>query len=109
MSEKTQILSKKIAEGRDIVLRHSTYRHYKGGIYRVDKVVFDTNAEEVAVLYYRIAGPDFNKNAEEGIIFSRPISDFAGMVEVPGRAANYKFIRRFTPVKQVHTTTWEDK
>lgn len=46
----------------------SLYRHYKGGLYYVEKIVFNTETEEEMVVYHAI------DNKEKG--YARPVEVF---------------------------------
>lgn len=52
------------------------FQHYKGGVYKVLDAVFDSSADEFALLYERVAGPHFNERNEAGIMFTRTIREF---------------------------------
>jgi hypothetical protein len=94
---KTADLSAKLESARELDLVGNTFRHYKGGVYTVDDLVIDTDDGSVRVLYYRVAGPDFNLEAELDIRFVRPIGEFVGLHE--GKP-------RFQRVRRVET--WVD-
>jgi len=78
---KTQILREELAKYEHYCMCR-LYKHYKGGIYKTVGVVWDTNAEEVAVQYSRIDGPEYDWSIPEcDIIFTRPVSDFESILE----------------------------
>lgn len=82
-----------------------TFRHYKGGIYKVEGVVWLTEGEVVGVVYFRIDGPGYDRCAnEKEIKFVRPFAEFTGTVSLRVRGAP-KRQPRFAPAVKVER--WE--
>ena len=59
-------------EARKAIPVGSVWLHKKGGTYMVIGAGYDTENGRANIHYYRIAGPDFNEQAEIGIVFDRP-------------------------------------
>lgn len=73
---RTQILNEELRQARERVQLGTTYKHKKGGIYRVTGHAVDTDTGKVRVRYRRVAGPDFDKFREADIEFVRSIDEF---------------------------------
>lgn len=63
--------------------RPGVYRHHKGKLYRVDKVVRHSETEEELVVYQQLYG-DYGW-------WARPASMFLGTVEIDGPPATKRF------------------
>jgi len=98
MNVKTFQLNQALRIARLAYRRDSTWRHYKGGVYSVIGVCFDANADEVAISYKRIDGPDFDIFAEDYIEFTRTVSDW-NKPTADGQP-------RFVEVRKVTTEEW---
>lgn len=73
MTNKTEDIQKALLATTAKYL-HKTFSHYKGGVYKIVGVYFDSVSDEPAVLYERVDGMHFNQFAEAGIQFGRPVS-----------------------------------
>lgn len=74
-------------------LAHKYWKHYKGGVYSVEGIAFDTAAGEATVIYRRIDGPNFDMFTESEIKYTRLYSEWLSTVEVDGVTQ-----QRFVPV-----------
>ena len=52
---------------------HGVYRHFKGGMYIVEDVAYDSESEQALVLYRALYG--------EGRLWARPVEMFLGEVD----------------------------
>lgn len=110
MTSKTQELLEKLSNAHSLIPIKSTWKHYKGGIYRVKNFVISTIDGEVSVLYHRIDGPDFDVWAEQEIEYARPLSEWFEKIDVeridsrPG-GLNREMVSRFQRVWKVER--WE--
>lgn len=57
-----------------------TFQHYRGGVYKVLGVVFDTFHDAPALRYCRVDGMHFNQKAESQIEFTRLLEDWEAEV-----------------------------
>lgn len=73
---RTAILNEELRQARQLVQLGTTYKHKKGGVYRVTGHVIDTDTGKVRVRYRRVAGPDFDAFREADIEFARSIEEF---------------------------------
>jgi len=73
---RTAILNDELRQARERVQLGTTYKHKKGGVYRVTGHAIDSDTGKVRVRYRRIAGPDFDKFREADIEFVRPVDEF---------------------------------
>lgn len=80
MHIKTQSI-KDALDSTSVKYSGKTYKHYKGGVYKITGVYFDTVLDEPGLLYERVDGMHFNQLAESGITFGRPISVFESLTE----------------------------
>lgn len=107
--------TKEINEQRDEAFRaltqHGhTYRHYKGGIYRVLALDYDTEADGEAVVdclrvrYSRIDGPNFSLT-EGNVTFTRPYSMWFDAVDPQPKVAGFSQSVRFVACQKVER--WE--
>lgn len=65
---------------------HGLYRHFKGGMYIVEDVAFDSETETQLVLYRALYG--------EGRLWARPLEMFLSEVDVnkyPDASQKYRF------------------
>lgn len=65
---------------------HGVYRHFKGGMYIVEDVAFDSETETQLVLYRALYG--------EGRLWARPLEMFLSEVDVnkyPDASQKYRF------------------
>lgn len=65
---------------------HGLYRHFKGGMYIVEDVAFDSETETQLVLYRALYG--------EGYLWARPLEMFLSEVDVnkyPDASQKYRF------------------
>lgn len=65
---------------------HGLYRHFKGGMYIVEDVAFDSETEAQLVLYRALYG--------EGYLWARPLEMFLSEVDVnkyPDASQKYRF------------------
>jgi hypothetical protein len=83
------------------------WKHYKGGVYRVDDVVFDTAIDDVSILYFRIGGPGFDASLEGDILFARPLNEWFDTIEVDVDGTTHCY-QRFIPVKAVQVTEYRE-
>lgn len=74
-----------------------TWRHYKGGVYRVEKLLTDSNTNEIVVGYTSL---DW-ESGFGSIIFTRPLSEWFDEVE-PGT-------QRFCRVRNIPVYATEDE
>lgn len=79
-------------------VKRVVYKHYKGEIYEVLGVVFNTETEEVDIRYKRIGGPGYNYAYGEFYIeYVRPYKQWFEDVEPePGT-----FVPRFQKVRKI--------
>lgn len=75
----------------------STWKHYKGGIYRINDFVVDTDDGSIRVLYNRLAGPNFDIAIDPAITYARPFKEWFEDVESEPKT----FIPRFERVQRV--------
>lgn len=71
------------------------WRHYKGGLYKVDGFEIDTDDESIRVRYHRIGGPGFLRGAEDRITWSRPLREWLETVGDTPRFEPAYFIQRY--------------
>ena len=69
------------------------YKHYKGGIYKVVGVYFDSTTDQPALLYQRIEGMHFDMMAESDIKFGRTVSEFEELVGLKDDIKVPRFVR----------------
>lgn len=81
MSLKTSELQAMLRPLRDHYVGR-TYQHYRGGVYKVLGVVFDTFHDKPAIRYARVDGMHFNQLAEADIEFTRLLEDWESSVSV---------------------------
>ena len=74
-----------------------TWRHYKGGLYRVEELLIDCNTNEIIIGYTSL---DWESGLES-FRFTRPLSEWFDEVE-PG-------IQRFSRVRNVSVYVTEDE
>jgi hypothetical protein len=95
MKKDSRELARMIASGHSRIPAGTTWRHYKGGIYRVNGFIVNTDTDNLMIKYNRIDGPDFEPVTEQYIEFARPIGEwFDDVEESPG-----VFVPRFKQVK----------
>lgn len=82
-----------------------TFRHYKGGVYKIEDFAVRTEDDELDVIYKRIDGPgyDWQAGLEDHIKFARPMVEFFG--EVTDDDGNS--IPRFSRIRKVDV--WSDE
>jgi hypothetical protein len=91
----TRELVRAIQKAYPRVPASTTWRHYKGGIYRVNGFIVNTEDGSLMIKYNRIDGPDFNPVDEQFLEYARPLDEWFDDVEAePG-----VFTPRFKEVK----------
>ena len=98
---KTEDLVREIDRLKPIYL-HRLFQHYKGGVYKIIGIVFDSSSDEFALRYERVAGPHFNEANEAGIEFTRTVRDF----EMKVLGTNNVIVPRFVHVAPRATTVY---
>ena len=73
---KTQACIDTLAKARIRVPSASIWQHYRGGIYAVTGHTIDTTNGQARVLYFRVGGPDYEADRENGITFARPVDEW---------------------------------
>lgn len=89
---KTEDLVREIDRLKPIYI-HRLFQHYKGGVYKIIGIVFDSSSDEFALRYERVAGPHFNEANESGIEFTRTVRDFEMKVLGPNKEIVPRFVR----------------
>lgn len=105
MKSTSEQLAKAISEIQKHIPPGSVWKHYKGGVYRVNDHVIDTDDGKVRVLYFRIAGPDFSPMHESAIAFVRPAEEWFTDAEVEPKV----FVPRFQKVHRVERWHTEEE
>ena len=97
---KTEEFRAKLKAAREQGLRNgTTWRHYKGGTYKVLGLEIDTDDTSVRVRYHRIGGPGFHPfNNEDEIEFSRPLREW---FENSGVVHQGEPVPRFVSVQKI--------
>lgn len=75
------------------------WRHYKGGLYKVEGFEIDTDDESIRVRYRRIDGPGFKRGLDDRITWSRPLAEWFDKVSTRGCAGIAH--ARFEPVYRI--------
>ena len=104
MPNTTRQLSKAIQEVRSKIPPGSTWRHYKGSIYRISDYVIDTDNGKVRVTYEKIEGPNYNY-AESQVSFARPAEEWFTDVEREPSV----FVPRFQRVQKIERWHTDDE
>jgi hypothetical protein len=102
MSSKTDLAGRKIYQALQYVEYGSIWRHYKGGIYQVDDLAINTTTGDVDVVYSRIDGPDFDRELERDLSYSRPFAEWFDNIIIGNNDTTERFVR----VKKVRV--WQD-
>jgi hypothetical protein len=106
---KTEEVNLKLAEARQRLFAagRTYYKHYKGGTYKIDisSLYLDAGTGEAAILYERVAGPDYDEVAEYGVKYGRVVSEFFDAVWVP-IDGGVKSVNRFVPVRKMEQTLY---
>lgn len=100
MTNKTEDIYNKLLAAKKQYLG-KIYKHYKGGVYKVIDVYFDSMTDQPALLYQRIEGMHFDLVAESDIKFGRTISKLEEEVIVSPGVRKPRFVR------VVQETVWK--
>jgi hypothetical protein len=95
---KTAEFAKSLEEARYTFMLKHIWRHYKGGVYKITNFSIDTDTTEVRVEYQRIDGPDFDRDKEYNIWFSRPLREWLDDVNGEPRFVQVEQISCWVPV-----------
>lgn len=75
-TERTQLCNIELETARNMVPTYTRWRHKKGGLYTVLGHDIDTDTGLARVRYKRVGGPEFDRNTEVNVFFSRPLAEW---------------------------------